>query len=146
VQIWHVFGNLKGKITLNIMKKMFLLTVWALMVSLAVPAQSPGADAVVQAFKSVNADRIADHFDDFIDMKLLDKDEVKNMGKNQASIALKSFFAENGVKGFDKQSDRELGNTMYLTGKLQTSNKNYNITVMLKQKDNRYQIITIRIS
>ena len=68
------------------------------------------------------------------------------MGRNQASIALKSFFAENGIRAFDKQSDRELGNTMYLTGKLQAGSKNYNITVMLKQKDNRYQIITIRIS
>jgi hypothetical protein len=128
------------------MKKMFLLAGLALMMSLAVSAQPAGADAVVQAFKSVNADKIADHFDDFIDMKLLDKDEVKNMGRNQASIALKSFFAENGIRAFDKQSDRELGNTMYLTGKLQAGSKNYNITVMLKQKDNRYQIITIRIS
>ena len=103
-------------------------------------------EAIVQSFKSGNAEEIAKYFDDYVDMKLLDKDEIKNIGHNQASIALKQFYAENGVKGFEKISDREIGNTMYMTGKLITGGKGYNITVMLKQKGGKHFIITLRIN
>ncbi len=128
------------------MKKMLLLAGLGLMMMAFTASAQSGSDAIVQSLKSANADKVAEHFDDYIDMKLLDKDEVKNMGRNQATLTLKAFFSENGVKGFDKQSDRELGNTMYLTGKLPANSKSYNITVMMKVKDGRYQIITIRIS
>jgi hypothetical protein len=101
---------------------------------------------IVSAFKTGKADQIANYFDDFIDLKLLDKDEVKNMSRNQAGIALKSFFDENKIKGFEKLSDREIGATMYMTGKLTNDAKGYNITVMLKVKNGKYQIITVRIS
>ena len=103
-------------------------------------------EAIKQAFKSGNADEVAKYFDDYVDIKLLDKDEVKNIGRNQASIALKSFFSENGVKGFLKISDREIGTTMYMTGKLLNGSKGYNITVMMKQKGGKHVIITIRIN
>lgn len=101
---------------------------------------------IVSAFKSGKAEQIANYFDEFIDLKLLDKDEVKNMSRNQAGIAFKSFFDENKIKGFEKLSDREIGSTMYMTGKLLNDAKGYNITVMLKVKNGKYQIITVRIS
>ena len=126
------------------MKKLFLLTALAIF-GMSFTTQSD-TEAIVQALKSGNADEVAKYFDDYVDMKLLDKDEVKNIGRNQASIALKSFFAENGIKGFEKASDREIGNTMYMTGKLQNGGKGFNITVMLKQKAGKHAIITIRIN
>ena len=104
------------------------------------------AAAIAQALKTGNAEEVAKYFDDYVDMKLLDKDEIKNISHNQASIALKSFFTENGIKGFEKVSDREIGSTMYMTGKLLNSGKGYNITVMMKQKAGKYAIITIRIN
>ena len=100
----------------------------------------------MNAFKSADAGQVGIFFDDYVDIKLLDKDEVKNIGRNQATITLKAFFAENGVKGFEKVSEREIGNTMYLAGKLITSGKASNITIMLKMKDGKRQIITLRIS
>jgi opacity protein-like surface antigen len=103
-------------------------------------------ESIVNAFKSADAGQIGSHFDDYVDIKLLDKDEVKNIGRTQATITLKAFFAENGVKGFEKASEREIGNTMYLAGKLLTNGKGNNITIMLKVKDGKRQIITIRIS
>jgi len=126
------------------MKKLLILTI----LSLFGMAFSPQNDieAIKQAFKSGNADEVAKYFDDYVDIKLLDKDEVKNIGRNQASIALKSFFSENGVKGFQKISDREIGTTMYMTGKLLNGSKGYNITVMMKQKGGKHVIITIRIN
>jgi len=126
------------------MKKIFILTILVLF-GMAFSPQND-IEAIKQAFKSGNADEVAKYFDDYVDIKLLDKDEVKNIGRNQASIALKSFFSENGVKGFLKISDREIGTTMYMTGKLLNGSKGYNITVMMKQKGGKHVIITIRIN
>ncbi len=126
------------------MKNIFLLI--AVFVGTASFSIQPDTDAIVKAFKTADAIEIGGYFDDFIDLKLLDKEEVKNMGRNQATIALKTFFDENHIKGFEKGSDREIGNTLYITGKLTSTGKSYNVTVMLKAKSNKHQIITMRIN
>ncbi|MFX5521725.1 DUF4783 domain-containing protein, partial [Acinetobacter baumannii] len=46
----------------------------------------------VKAFKTANVDEIAGYFDEYVNLKFLDRDEVKNMSRNQASIALKAFY------------------------------------------------------
>lgn len=126
------------------MKKIFLVI--GLAISFLAFAQQGDTDAVVRAFKSANTEEIAQYFDDYIDLKLLDKEEVKNMGRNQAGLALKMFFDENNINGFEKGSNREIGSTLYITGKLTSSGKPYNMTVMLKAKGGKHQIITIRIN
>lgn len=103
-------------------------------------------DMVIRALKSANPDMITTYLDDYVDLKLLDKDEVKNMSKNQAAMALKSFYAEYGIKGFEKVSDGGKGTLVYILGKLTTSAKSYSITVQLKQKNGTLYIITMRIS
>src|SRR4051812_26795378 len=115
------------------MKKIFLLIGLAFgFMSFTTQADT---DAIVTALKSGSASEVSRYFDEFLDLKLLDKAEVKNMGRNQAGITLKAFFDENAVKGFEKASDREIGNTMYMTGKLQGGARTYGITVLLKIKD-----------
>ncbi|MEN9685328.1 MAG: hypothetical protein RLZZ28_1114 [Bacteroidota bacterium] len=103
-------------------------------------------DYIVAALKSGDAGQVGGFFDDYVDMKLPDKDEVKNIGRNQATLTLKAYFTETGVKGFEKVSEREINGTMYLAGKLQNNSKGQNITILMKMKNGRYQIITLRIS
>lgn len=126
------------------MKKIFFII--GMVISFCSFGQQADTDAVVKAFKSANTEEIAPYFDDYIDLKLLDKEEVKNMGRNQATLALKMFFDENRINGFEKGSNREIGSTLYITGKLISSGKPYNMTVMLKAKGGKHQIITIRIN
>lgn len=126
------------------MKRILLLAVLGLIMT-SFRYQGETA-AIVAAFKTADAQQVGKYFDEYVDMKLLDKDEVKSMGRNQATLALKAFFAENGIKGFEKVSERELGNTMYLAGKLLNGSKGNNITIMLRVKDGHRQIITLRIS
>ena len=104
------------------------------------------SDDIINALKQGNIEQFTQYFDTLLDVKLPDKDEMKNAGKNQASLTLKSFFNENTIKGFDVTSQRELGGTMYLTGKLQGASKNYNLTLMIKAKGDKAVIITIRIN
>jgi hypothetical protein len=127
------------------MKKIFLFVGLALL-SMSFTLQA-GTDEIVNAFKSADADRIGQYFDEFIDLKLPQKDELKNVGRNQATISVKGFLKENGINGFDKLSERELGSTKYLTGKLLNGGKGFNATVMMRSsKDGHYQIITLRIN
>ncbi len=123
------------------MKRFLLLTVLST-VLFSFRLQS---DDVIKAFQDANAEQVAQHFDSFVDLKLPDKDEIKNMGKNQATIALKSFFEDNKISGFDVASQREMGGTRYIAGKLKNSGKGYNITIMLKKQGDKYQIMTVRI-
>lgn len=116
------------------------------MIGLVSFGQSGDADAIVNALKSGDATRLTEHLDDFVDVKLLDKPEVKNMSRNQAAITLKGFFTETGINGFEKTSQRDATGISYLTGKLQNSNKGYNITLMMKMKNGKWQIITVRVS
>lgn len=123
------------------------ISIWLLFLvcGFTVNAQTEN-EAIVNALKSTNIEVLAQYFDEFVDLKLLDKDEVKNISKNQATIALKSFYNENGIKGFDKVSEGGKGTLAYLIGKLTTASKSYNVTIQLKQKNGKSQIITIRIS
>jgi hypothetical protein len=126
------------------MKKIFLAI--GLMIGLVSFGQSGDADAIVNTLKSGDAMKLTDHLDEFVDVKLLDKAEVKNMSRNQAALTLKSFFSENGINGFEKTSQRDVSGISYLAGKLQNGNKGYNITIMMKMKNGKWQIITLRVS
>lgn len=126
------------------MKKLLLLAGLGLM--LASFTLSGDTDNIVNALKQGNAEQVSQYFDNLLDVKLPEKDEIKNVGKNQASITIKNFFDENKIKGFELSSQREMGGTMYMAGKLQGAAKSYNITLMLKARGDKMSIITIRIN
>lgn len=125
------------------MKKLFLI----LMVFFAsFGAYAQDANNLVNALKSANADEVSNYFDKILDIKFPDKDEIKSIGKNQAGIALKSFFDNNNIKGFELSSQREMGGTMYIAGKLTNGNEGYKLSIMMRTKEGKPQIITVRIS
>jgi uncharacterized protein (DUF2147 family) len=126
------------------MKKIIFLM--GLMAAVAVPAFAGDNDNIINALKQGNAAQFTAYLDNFIDLKLPGKDEIKNIGKTQASITVKGFFDDNNINGFDLSSQREMGGTSYLTGKLQGDGKTYNITVLMKAKGDKLSIITVRIN
>jgi len=97
------------------MKKIFLLAGlgWLLM-SFTIQSDT---DNIINSLKLGDAKGVAAYFDAYIDLTLPGKDDIKNIGKNQAGITLKSFFDDVTVNGFDLTSQRESGNTMYIAGK-----------------------------
>lgn len=105
-----------------------------------------GSEALINALKEGDVSRFTSYFDNFIDLKLPQKDEIKNIGKTQASLTVKKFFEENGINGFELSSQREIAGTMYIAGKLKNSNSDFNITLMLKKKGEDLNILTVRIN
>ena len=124
--------------------KRFVLMVMVFFAALNLKAQD--ANEIVTALKSGNADKVSSYFDKILDIKFPEKDEVKSIGKNQAGIALKSFFDNNNITGFALSSQRELGETMYIAGKLTNGSDGYKLSIMMKTKEGKPQIITVRIS
>jgi len=126
------------------MKKLLLIA--GLAISLSTFAQAGSNDDVVNALKKVDITSFNSYFDDKVDVKLPDKDEAKAIDKAAAGTTVKDFFDKNAVKGFELTSQRAMGGTMYMTGKLTGGAKPYNITVMMRQKDNKAYIITVRVN
>jgi hypothetical protein len=105
------------------------------------------ADLVVAALKSGNPQDIAKHFAVVVDIKFLTAPEDKIVATEKAAEKLAAFYAEHKIKGFERTAQREIGNTMYLTGKISGAAKNYNITLMLMKKNAApYHIVTLRIN
>ena len=105
-----------------------------------------GEDNIIKALKEASAEQVSNYFDSVIELKLPEKEEVKNMGKNQAGIAFGSFFKDNGVRGFELTSKREMGESVQITGKLQNAGKGYGITLRLKKQGDRLLITNVRIN
>ncbi|MEJ7680094.1 MAG: DUF4783 domain-containing protein [Segetibacter sp.] len=124
--------------------KKFIFILMMIFAAFGLKAQD--ANGIVTALKSGNADKVSDYFDKILDIKFPDKDEIKSIGKNQAGIALKSFFDNNNIKGFELSSQREMGGTMYIAGKLTNGGDGYKLSMMMRTKEGHTQIITVRIS
>jgi len=104
-----------------------------------------GREEMIAALKQGNAEQFIKYFDNAIDIKMPSSDEMKGVQKAQAASTLKSFFVDNGINKFDVTSQRELGGTMYVTGKL-SGNTDYNLTAMIKSTPDKLSIITLRIN
>ena len=122
-----------------------LLLVATIILSCAAFKAAPQENQVVTVLKQGNATEFSSFFDNAIDIKLPGK-EITNTAKEQAAAAIKGFFEQNKIKGFEPLSQREMGGTMYVTGKLVGNAKEFNITVMMRDKGNKPNVITVRIN
>lgn len=126
------------------MKK--LLVIAGLAISLTSFAQAGSSDDVVNALKKADIASFSSYFDNTVDVKLPNKDESKGVDKATAGSTVKDFFSSNGIKAFELTSQRAMGGTQYVTGKLNGGAKPYNITVMMKEKDGKVSVITVRVN
>lgn len=125
------------------MKKILILLGLAFTLCSAVEFSEP--DEIITALKSASATELSKHFDNIIDLTLPGKEEMSNMGKNQAGISLKNYYEEADIKSFELTSKGEKGSILYITGKLYGKSKNDKITIMIKNTNVKYLITSVRI-
>lgn len=128
------------------MKHILIIIIAAFSLSSFVAASPATISDIVNALKQGNASNVSNYFDNFIDIKLPNKEEAKNISKNQATQTLKDFYSEQEISSFELTSQRELGGTGYLTGKLKSDKHSFNITIMVKSKGNQSTIVSVRIN
>lgn len=98
---------------------------------------------VVNAFRHGNANEVAVHFDNIIEITLPQKSN--SYSKSQAEMILKDFFNINTVKDFVIIHKGENSGSQYCIGTLITKNANYRTTIFMKQKGANQLIQEIRL-
>jgi hypothetical protein len=121
-----------------------ILTILGFFLTVSVFAQS--GDAVATALKEGNAAKFTSFFSNSVDLKLPEKDEMKNLNKLDASGLVQSFFEKNQITGCELfLPARELNGMTYVAGKLKGATQDFNITVVLKSSESNVAVITVRI-
>lgn len=99
---------------------------------------------VIEAIKKGDAAKIAQYFDEKVDLKILDQEDVYS--KAQAESVIKGFFAKNKVKGFTtSHSSPEKAGKQFVVGTLETTSGKHRLSFLIKKVGEKYLISQFRI-
>ena len=111
---------------------------------------APSKDAVtfkstmVAAFKEGDAETIAKFFDENIDLKILDKENLYS--KSQAEHILKSFFENHEPTDFEMVHEGKSGQTDYMIGDLTCGKEAFRVKINTKTTNKVQYITSLSIS
>ena len=113
--------------------------------SIAVQAQNE-TELLVQHLQTSNFNALQSFWDSQVESSILDQVSSKPLTAAQANENLQSFFNKKNIVGFEKSAERKLGNTLYLTGKLLSSQQKFNLTLLLQSTKKGFVIVSMRVS
>ena len=123
-----------------------ILVVLALLqCSKGVQAQNE-TELLVQHLQTGNFSALQSFWDNQVESSILDQVSAKPLTAQQANEALQSFFNQKNIVGFEKSAERKLGNTLYLTGKLLSSQQKFNLTLLLQSTKKGFVIVSMRVN
>ncbi len=125
-------------------RKIILLLLFVL-VGASVNAQNE-TEALVQNLQTANFNSLLSYWDSQVEVNMPDLNGLKQYSASEANEILKSFFSKKNILGFEKNAARQVGTTVYLTGKLVSANSKFNITMLLQQNKNGLAIISLRVN
>ncbi|MEN9382782.1 MAG: hypothetical protein RI940_1665 [Bacteroidota bacterium] len=125
-------------------KQIFLFLFFALL-SHAVKAQND-TESLVQNLQTSNFNNLRSFWDVQVEASMPDLVAQKQYNAKEANDLLGSFFNKNNIIGFEKNGERKVGNTIYLTGKLISSTTKYNLTLLLQESKKGVSIVSIRVN
>lgn len=81
-----------------------------------------------------------------VEVNIIQQINQKQLNANAANEQIQAFFNKQNIVGFEKTAERKLGNTIYVTGKLISSQKKYSLTLLLELNKKGFEIVSVRIS
>ncbi|MEY4459463.1 MAG: hypothetical protein RIT38_668 [Bacteroidota bacterium] len=111
----------------------------------AVQAQNE-TDLLVQHLQTGNFNALKSFWGNQVESSILDQVSNQPLNAQQANETLQAFFNQKNIVGFDKSAERKLGNTLYLTGKLLSSQQKYNLTLLLQSTKTGFVIVSMRVN
>ena len=102
-------------------------------------------EQIVQNLQTANFSNLLPFWDKEVEVTILDQINQEKQSPSQANQALQNFFNNKAIVGFEKNAERKVGTTIYITGKLLSGVIKYNLTLLLQEK-NDLSIVSIRIS
>lgn len=123
-----------------------ILVVLALLqCSIGVKAQNE-TELLVQHLQTGNFSALQSFWDIQVESSILDQVALKPLTAQQANETLQAFFNQKSIVGFEKNAERKLGNTLYLTGKLLSSQQKFNLTLLLQSTKKGFVIVSMRVN
>ena len=103
-------------------------------------------DVIVQTLQTANFSNLLPFWDDEVEVTLLDMVNQRQMTAKEANQQLQSFFNNKNIVGFEKNAERKVGNTIYVTGKLLSGQNKYSLTILLQVEKKTIHIVSVRVS
>lgn len=103
-------------------------------------------EALVQNLQTANFDNLLSFWDNQVEVNMPDLAGQRQFSAKESNELLKSFFNKKSILGFEKSAARQVGTTVYLTGKLISNTAKFNITMLLQQNKNGYAIVSVRVN
>ena len=125
-------------------RQILLLALFAF-ASLGASAQND-ADQLVQHLQTANFNKLLSFWDAQVEVNLPDFAGQKQYTPVDANEMLRSFYSRNNIIGFEKNAERKVGTTIYLTGKLLSQNTKYNLTLLMQENKQHLTIVSVRVS
>jgi hypothetical protein len=129
---------------MNWIRQILLLVLFAF-ASVGVKAQND-ADQLVQHLQTANFNKLLSFWDTQVEVNLPDLAGQKQFSPVDANEMLRSFYSRNNIIGFEKNAERKVGTTIYLTGKLLSQNAKYNLTLLMQENKQHLTIVSVRVS
>ncbi|MEY3874201.1 MAG: hypothetical protein RL363_922 [Bacteroidota bacterium] len=125
--------------------RQILLFIMFSFVTVAANAQNE-VDVIVQTLQTANFSNLLPFWDEEVEVTLLDMVNQRQMTAKDANQQLQSFFNTKNIVGFEKNAERKVGNTIYVTGKLLSGQNKYSLTLLLQVEKKTLHIVSVRVS
>jgi Domain of unknown function (DUF4783) len=122
-----------------------ILLILGFLISISPLFAQKQTEQIVQNLQTANFSNLLPFWDKEVEVTILDQINQEKQSPSQANQALQNFFNNKAIVGFERNAERKVGTTIYITGKLLSGVIKYNITLLLQEK-NGMSIVSIRIS
>jgi hypothetical protein len=101
---------------------------------------------LVQILQTASFNNLMPYWSQQVEVNIIQQINQKQLTANAANEQLQAFFNKQNIVGFEKTAERKLGNTIYVTGKLISSQNKYSLTLLLEINKKGFEIVSVRIS
>jgi hypothetical protein len=114
--------------------------------SLSVVHAQNETETLVQTLQTANFSSLLSFWGPVSEVNILDQTIQKQLNPSQANQQLQAFFNNKNIIGFEKNAERKVGNTIYITGKLLSAQGKFNVSLLLQDNKKGISIVSIRVS
>ena len=122
-----------------------ILLILGFLISISPLLAQKQTEQIVQNLQTANFSNLLPFWDKEVEVTILDQINQEKQSPSQANQLLQNFFNNKAIVGFERNAERKVGTTIYITGKLLSGVIKYNLTLLLQEK-NDLSIVSIRIS
>ncbi|MEY4456004.1 MAG: hypothetical protein RLY15_268 [Bacteroidota bacterium] len=101
---------------------------------------------LVQILQTASFNNLLPYWGQQVEVNIIQQINQKQLNASVANEQLQAFFNKQNIVGFEKTAERKLGNTIYITGKLLSSQNKYSLTLLLEVTKKGIEILSVRIS